>query len=186
MEWINSGGGPLILISEKSYKKWSGTFKRELYLQNEFVHADNFLSSEEADYGEACSIRDYVGLIEVSGETAIVLGDEPLSTTAFKSSDNNTLVIARCYYTNKETLPKSILTSIDLVAIGPWTLDQKFEVQTETHFLFDSAFSGYTVDYDDVEKMQLTIRKGNYAIWTTEYSPTEDSKFLLHKFEITS
>jgi hypothetical protein len=186
MQWINSAGGPLILISEKSYKKWSGTFSRELYLQNEFIEAKNLLSPEESDYGKACSIPDFIGTVDLIGETAIILGDEPLSTTVFESLGSNLIVIARCYYTNDEQLDEKKLKSIDLNTVGDWTLDHRVTIHSEAHLLFDSAFSGYLVDYDNIEHMLVSLAKGDCAIWSAEYSPSEESKYLLHKFEVTS
>jgi hypothetical protein len=39
------------------------------------------LSSPGGDYGRACSVQGYVGLVGIGGQQALVLGDEPASTT---------------------------------------------------------------------------------------------------------
>ena len=43
LKWIDSNGGPLVLISDKSYKLWSGILKRSSYLENKFEEADDFM-----------------------------------------------------------------------------------------------------------------------------------------------
>lgn len=78
LKWVASEGGPLILISDKSKNLWSGILKRSSYLANKIEEADDFLDADEADYGKACLVQDYLGVVNVGNDTALVLGDEPL------------------------------------------------------------------------------------------------------------
>ncbi|WP_194869403.1 Imm21 family immunity protein [Myxococcus sp. AB025B] len=58
-EWIESAGGPLVVIPRSVIAEWKGT---------------------PADYEEACGIEDYLGLLCREWGDVLVLGDEPLRT----------------------------------------------------------------------------------------------------------
>jgi hypothetical protein len=60
LKWIDSAGGPLIIISDKSYNLWNGILKRSSYLDNKIEDADDFLNTDKADYGKACLVQDYL------------------------------------------------------------------------------------------------------------------------------
>jgi hypothetical protein len=61
--WVTSAGGPLILIPESACHLWGG--------------APRTYPDEEGDYGRACDVDGYVGLIDVGAAQALVLGDMP-------------------------------------------------------------------------------------------------------------
>ena len=65
--WVTSLGGPLILVPESACPLWGGA-------------PPNYLD-EEGDYGRACDVDGYIGLIDVGHTTALVLGDHPARTT---------------------------------------------------------------------------------------------------------
>src|SRR5687767_4714131 len=113
LKWIASAGGPLVLIADKSYRFWSGIFKRSAFLKNKMVEADDFLHAAEADYGKACLVQDYLGVVNIGDDHALVLGDEPLMTTVARSADGRT-VIARWHYGDNEAFDDNHLQTIDL------------------------------------------------------------------------
>lgn len=57
---VESGGGPLIVVPEQELAVWRG--------------------ADEDDYGRACDVDGYIGLVRVGGSDALVLGDDPAST----------------------------------------------------------------------------------------------------------
>ena len=65
--WVTSLGGPLILIPQSACHLWNG--------------APPDYPDEEGDYGRACAVDDYIGLIDVGHTQALVLGDYPARTT---------------------------------------------------------------------------------------------------------
>ncbi|MFJ4926153.1 Imm21 family immunity protein [Streptomyces sp. NPDC088736] len=65
--WVTSAGGPLILIPESVCYQWAAA---------PCTYPDN-----EGDYGRACEVDGYVGLIDVGGAQSLVLGDMPARTT---------------------------------------------------------------------------------------------------------
>jgi len=116
LKWIDSAGGPLILISDKSYNMWSGILKRSSYLDKKIEDADDFLNADEADYGKACLVQDYLGIVDIGSDFVLVLGNEPLLTTVFRSGDNR-VVIARWYYGEDEELVDNYLKTIDCLVL---------------------------------------------------------------------
>jgi len=185
LKWIDSAGGPLILISDKSYNLWSGILKHSSYLDNKSEDADDFLNADEADYGKACLVDDYLGLINIGDDTALVLGDEPLLTTIFHSVDNRA-VIARWYYGENEGQVENVLKTIDLNSIDNWEFALPLELSSDKQYLFDSARSATMLDKENDDYLVVNIKQGNYQIWTSIYEPDDKTKLIIHKFETTN
>jgi hypothetical protein len=69
-EWIQSNGGPLVMVPTRALSLWRGVFGSSQLLQ------------EPSDYERACSVPSYLGVIPLSIDaTAVILGDAPLMTT---------------------------------------------------------------------------------------------------------
>ncbi|TDB90466.1 hypothetical protein E1264_04910 [Actinomadura sp. KC216] len=69
MDWIESGGGPLLLAPASQLAHWRG------------VEDDDGPVETWGDYGRACAVEGYLGLIKVGALDGLVLGDEPARTT---------------------------------------------------------------------------------------------------------
>ncbi|QFG24389.1 Imm21 family immunity protein [Actinomadura sp. WMMB 499] len=66
--WVESGGGPLVVVPGSRLVHWGG--------------AEDCEGPEETgDYGLACAVEGYIGLVPVGGGQGLVLGDEPAMTT---------------------------------------------------------------------------------------------------------
>jgi hypothetical protein len=182
LKWIDSAGGPLILISDKSYNQWSGILKRSLYLDNIIEEADDFLDTDEADYGKACTVQDYLGVVNVGSDTALVFGDEPMLTTIFHSVDDK-VVVARWFYGEDEESVDNYLKSIDLNSIDNWEFSLTVNLSSGKQYLFDSACSESMLEKGNNEFLIVNIKQGEYRIWTSIYEPNDKTKLLIHKFE---
>jgi hypothetical protein len=185
LKWIASAGGPLILISEKSYNLWSGILKRSSYLDNQIENNNDFLNAEETDYGKACLVQDYLGIVNVGNDTALVLGDEPLLTTVFLSVDSR-VVIARWYYGEDEESVDSYLKTIDLNSIDNWEFSLTLKLSCSKQYLVDSACSASMLDKGNNDYLSLNIKQGHYKIWTSIFEPDDKTKLILHKFDTTN
>jgi hypothetical protein len=185
LKWIDSTGGPLVLISDKNYERWSGILKRISYLDNKIEEAVNFLDADETDYGKACLINDYLGIVEVGNDIALILGDEPMMTTVFYSVNGKVLIARWCYGEDKE-LVDNILKDIDLNSIENWEFELQFNLSSNRQYLFDSACSSSMLASEIDGYLQLDIRQGQYAIWTSIYEAIDNTKLILHKFETTN
>lgn len=184
LTWIESAGGPLILISDKSYNLWSGILKRSSYLDNKIENADDFLNPDEADYGKACLIEDYLGIVDIGDDIALVLGDEPLRTTVFHSVDNR-IVIARWCYGETEESVASNLRSLDLNSINNWEFSLALKLSTSKQYLLDSACAANMLVKENDDYLLVNIKQGAYKIWTSIYEPDDKTKLIIHKFETT-
>ena len=185
LKWIDSAGGPLILISDKSLKLWSGILKRSSYLDSKIEDADDFLDADEADYGKACLVEGYLGIVDVGSDTALVLGDQPFLTTIFHSVDNK-VVIARWYYGDDEQTVDNYLKTIDLNSIINWEFALTLKVTSDRQYLFDSACSSSMLDKGYTEILIVNIKEGDYKIWTSIYEPDDKTKLIIHKLELTN
>lgn len=183
MKWIASAGGPLILIPEKSYKLWSGIFKRSAYLIGIEEDAEDFLDPDETDYGRACLVDDYLGLVKVDSEEVLILGEEPMLTTFFFSLEQP--VLARWCYGESEALVENYLATIDLDSIGNWEFALTLNISSTRQFLFDAACSASMLDHESNDYLPLNIPQGRYKIWTSMYEPDAKTKLIIHRFDAT-
>lgn len=67
--WVESSGGPLVVAPVAGLGSWSGA-----------VWADDGEQVED-DYARACAVEGPIGLIRVGEFDALILGDEPATTT---------------------------------------------------------------------------------------------------------
>jgi hypothetical protein len=182
LKWIESAGGPLILISATSYNLWSGILKRSSYLDGKVEEADDFLDADESDYGKACAVQDYLGVITVGNDTALVFGDEPMLTTVFYSADDK-VVVARWFYGEDEQSFDNYLKTIDLNLIDNWEFSLTVNLSSDEQYLFDSASDASMLDKENGEFLILNIKQGEYKIWTSIYEPDDKTKLMLHKLD---
>lgn len=175
LKWIDTAGGPLILISDKSYNLWSGILKRNSYLDGKIEDADDFLNSDETDYGKACLVQDYLGIVDIGDDTVLVLGDAPLLTTVLHSAGNS-VVMARWDYGENEELVDHYLKTIDLSSIDNWEFALTFKLSTDRQYLFDSACSASMLDNGNNDCLSLNMKQGDYKIWTSIYEPDDKTK----------
>jgi hypothetical protein len=182
LNWIESGGGPLILIAGDAFKLWSGTYKREFYLNGVFEEAEDFMNPEEADYGLACSVDDYLGLVDVANQNALVFGDQPMSTTVFYHSFTEA-GIARWFYGDEKS--KENLLNLDLNTID-WKFVLNIYFDSHVQYLFDSACCAGDFDKQERKKefLLLMLRAGNYKVFTAVYEPDDKTRFFLYRFQI--
>lgn len=70
--WIESAGGPLVVVPAASRACWMGASSR--------------------DYGDACVVDEYLGLLSLDWGAVLVLGDEPLRTTVVPRPEGPAIV----------------------------------------------------------------------------------------------
>lgn len=183
LKWIQSAGGPFILISEKDVGFWSGILNRDSYLVNgdeEAEEAEDFLDPNEADYGKACLIEGWLGLTIINNEKVLVLGDEPISTTFFFSAEKP--VLARWFYGENKEFVNNLILSMDIDSIDNWEFALEFNVMSDKQFLFDSACSRNMLNEE--EYLEINLKSGVYKVSTAIYKPNDKTQLILHKFEI--
>jgi hypothetical protein len=160
LNWIDSDGGPLILMEKEVFPSWNG---------------DVEVKQHDTDYDRACNVEDYVGVIEVQPLRAIVFGDEPMRTTWWQIGEYEGIVVRWMYASDEESVIKALITMHDI----KWE-DSEIEISFPNGnlILFDSVYS-----YDEVEdSLSIQIKSGVYKIQTSSYQPNEHISLVLHRF----
>jgi hypothetical protein len=159
MQWISSAGGPLILLPKALQQQWQGTY------------------GVPSDYEVACGVEGYAGVIEKVGCQILVLGDEPLETTASRLNGRPCLV--RWVYAPSPGVAESSIT-----AMGPLHLRGPLEsvaidIDGSPLVLMDAGAPGRHPG----DTLELELEPGAYHVHVYEFAPARDMKFLVHAFE---
>ncbi|MGW7406536.1 immunity 21 family protein [Streptomyces sp. NPDC054833] len=139
LEWVESGGGPLIAVPEAVLPFWSGADGEEM----------------DTDYDRACEVDGYVGLLPVGDSAALVLGDEPASTSFLP--DHGTFVRWSAANSEDELLA-GVPAALDAAV---WEDEVGWDIPGPV-VLFDSAWSG--TDTAHQEHLRVPLEPGRYAV----------------------
>lgn len=162
LRWIESLGGPLLLVPESVLDQWSGS---------EGKSASHLFPN---DYEWACSLTDYLAPIEVGGATALVLGDEPLPTAWVSQPTGG--FFARWSYCPDDAHAAAVLQTVPK---GSELLEEvQFGVESTAFRLVDAAETGSSLQQENVT-VSPTI--GSYSVQTFEFEPDEESSFRTHR-----
>ncbi|MDT0393436.1 MULTISPECIES: immunity 21 family protein [Streptomyces] len=154
VEWVESGGGPLIAVPETVLPFWTGADGEET----------------ASDYDRACEVDGLVGLLPVGDATALVLGDEP-AATAFLP-EHGTLV--RWIAGDSEAdLLASVPAALRTASWGP---EVTWKVPG-TVVLFDAAWPGTRSTTAD--HVSLTLTAGHYGVRTAQVQPGPETWLVL-------
>ncbi|MBM0278988.1 Imm21 family immunity protein [Micromonospora tarensis] len=156
LSWVDSGGGPLIVVPSAVLAEWRGATTDD--------------PDDWGDYERACRIDGYVGTLDVGAGQALVLADEPATTTYLPDRR----VFVRWLYANSEAdvirlLPQAIAIA-DWADAGTWTT-------TGPARLFDSGYAG-----DGPEPpthLTVEVAAGTYLIRTAHVEPDKHTALML-------
>ncbi|KAB1145393.1 hypothetical protein F7R91_19670 [Streptomyces luteolifulvus] len=146
VEWVESGGGPLIAVPETVLPFWAG--------------ADG--DETASDYDRACEIEDHVGLLPVGDSAALVFGDEPASTSYL--ADHNTFV-RWCAADSEDELLAGVPAAL---ATAEWEQEVRWDVPG-TVVLFDAAWPGH--DSTRADHVRVALPPGPYAVRAAQVQP---------------
>ncbi|WP_338704037.1 immunity 21 family protein (plasmid) [Streptomyces sp. Q6] len=154
VEWVESGGGPLIAVPAVALSSWSG--------------ADG--AGLETDYDRACGVDAYGGLVTVGQSLALVLGDEPASTSFLPEHG----VFFRWCAAESEA---ELLAGIDAaLAEAVWEPEQRWDVPGAV-VLFDAAWPGGELEPENHLRVELEL--GRYGVRGTYVEPDPQTSFIL-------
>lgn len=163
LKWLESAGGPLLLLEEHLLESWSGVFSEPS--QTPFT-----------DYDRACAVNDYIGIIAVDSGFGIVLGEEPFSTAWFQFAETKNSLLVRWVFAENESAVTDALANLQSAA---WKkTGVKIQFSGDRLILFDSACNGSNIN----ESLEIEIPKGWYAVETFHYKPNEKTSLILHRF----
>lgn len=146
VEWVESGGGPLIAVPETVLPFWAG--------------ADG--DETASDYDRACEVDGFVGLLPVGDSAALVFGDEPASTSYLP--DHGTFV-RWCAADSEEELLARVPAAL---ATAVWDHEVRWKVPG-TVVLFDSAWPG--PETERTEHLRVALEPGTYAVRAAQVQP---------------
>jgi hypothetical protein len=160
MKWVESLGGPLILLPTEKMVNWFGDAGPR--------------NSQVSHYGLACSVKDYCGTIQIGGAQAFVVADEPLPTTWVKTGKGGQLVRWIAAETEAELLETAGTIKKDEY------LDSVIEYESTVgpHSLFDSVYSGSEAK----ESITIEIQSNRTKI-ATYFAKTGNVWLVVHDFE---
>lgn len=146
VEWVESGGGPLIAIPETVLPFWAG--------------ADG--DETASDYDRACEVDGSVGLLPVGDSAALVLGDEP-ALTAYLPDHG---IFVRWHAADSEAellsrVPAALATAV-------WEPEVRWKVPG-TVVLFDSAWPGR--ETERTGHVRVALEPGAYAVRAAQVQP---------------
>lgn len=166
LNWINSFGGPLILLDQKGLISWEGSSEK----------------NDTTDYERACLIEDYLGLVEVADSFGLVLGDEPSQTTWQPISQTQGIIIRWVWADNEAQIENSLE---NIISSDKWEdTNIEIEFQTDSLFLFDSALNCKLNEHLDNSldnSLEIKLDSGNYSLKNLFYKPDESLNLLVHK-----
>lgn len=156
--WLNSEGGPLVMLPAVQADIWKGA-----------------LDSDHYDL--ACNTEDYLSILNISNHSIIVLGDEPLPTCLLSSEEK--LFIIRCYWLNDEENFYKYFEKIKTYHSNAEILEKNIIKANDTKWIvFDSAFTAS----DAIEIFNVILPNKQCEIDTYKYEE-ESASFLIHVFK---
>lgn len=175
--WIESGGGPLLLVPRDLIGFWEGA--RDVAPFREVAADSRWKDGGRAtDYDRACDVGDLLGIIDVGPGYAVVLGDEPLPTTWMPAEDGGGMLVRWVAADDDES---ALALALQGMAEAEWESGPVFHVSEESLVLFDSAIAG---DEQPRDELEVTVRPGRYQFHTARVQRDDgEAEVLLHRLE---
>ncbi|MEG8274690.1 immunity 21 family protein [Streptomyces sp. AHA2] len=146
VEWVESGGGPLIAVPETVLPFWAGADGEET----------------ASDYDRACEVDGQAGLLPVGDGTALVLGDEPAATAYLPGPG---LFVRWCAADSEEELLASVPSAS---ATAEWGPELAWKVPGPVR-LFDAAWPGTAIA--DTGQVRIALEPGTYGVRAARVRP---------------
>lgn len=153
----------MIAVPESVLGAWTGAVDEVDDLDEEF-------DEEAGDYGRACAVSDYAGVIEVGGAPALVLGDDP-APTAFLPE--HSLFLRRLAADSEEAALGAVQRALEAAV---WEETAHWDVPGPV-VLFDSAYSAE--DLDSTASLRADLAPGRYRVESAYVEPDDDTWLVL-------
>jgi hypothetical protein len=165
--WVTSAGGPLLVAPQSVLPLWTGAGE-----------STDGPVERWADYGRACAIDGYIGVIDLGQRQALVLGDEPAMTTYLPSER----LFLRWVAADEEAdLIDAALRAVrDGVA---WDADEDVSWAVDGPVvMFDSAWPGSELESDN--HLVVDLHPGTYRV-RAAYRTDGDNWMILVQLQPT-
>lgn len=161
LSWVESAGGPLLVAPRSALSCWGGSTD------------DDGAVETWGDYGRACTVEGYIGLVAIGTQHALVLGDEPAPTT-YLPGERLFLRWAAAYSESE------LVAAAERAVHGhiQWNEDEDliWNVQ-EPVVLFDAARPGTDMELDI--HLVVDLEPGRYRVRATSLTDHDNWMILV-------
>lgn len=157
MDWVITTGGPPILLGRSVLKFWNGV---------------------GPDYERACEVTDYLGILRIGRAEGLVLGDESMQTTCWRTQRHG-IVLIRCFCARDEASIVEWLPKLEDVSLGSGTLVLDFGEKRLR--LFDSSASGSDSGSDMCGHLDIEVETTRVAVSADCWQPDGETCLIVHK-----
>jgi hypothetical protein len=166
MEWVNSGGGPLICAEERISVYWMGIYGLSATCG----------STQTNDYARACSSHEYLEAIACGDGYVLALGDEPLQSTFFITASGEVAIARWIYALSSDQVEMFLRSPIGNISEIAATIP--FDVSEGPLILFDSALRGT----DPLAHFtKADVQPGSYHVTTEKHQSDNTFSFIVHR-----
>jgi hypothetical protein len=166
LSWVESGGGPLILIDSDLAKEWGG------------MSGTSGPPESLSDYERACSIDGYLGGLTVQNGKALILGDEPMRTSVKRLEPEEVMIVRWGWAPNE----MQVIEALQLALKSPNWMDNDLTIthSSESFVIFDSAEEFFEVS----SLLKVPFSAGlSSRITTLEFKPNDSIFLILHRIK---
>lgn len=176
LQWIESNGGPLLMLPRALLECWDGTDPPEPHRS---VRATFRWSGggPATDYDRACDVSEWLGVLPVGTGEGLVLGGEPLSTAWCPTTQGEASLLVRWEYAESDLAAARWLAAVPTKL--PWRWSTRFAFDAEPLVLFDAAEPGLD---PSGPRLELALPSGKYDIHTVQWQPDSVTSLMLHRF----
>jgi hypothetical protein len=169
MKWIESAGGPLICLETHFMSSWCGV--------DGAFQTGRCVPAQHSDYDRACAISNYTGLVDVGGDSVLVLGDLPMATTTFEKTKSEIYIVRAIYMDVGADISQLACNLDDRLFESP--LERlSLKVVSDRLAIFDSALPGRN---QNKEVLEIPLSPGDYDIRTVLVDPDPQTSLVLHR-----
>jgi hypothetical protein len=155
----------MLLIERSLLPNWGGASE-----------IDEGATAVTSDYARACAIDGYVGVVATGGGHALVLGDEPLSTTIHVPSQSGVAYVVRWVFGPDLRTVEGQIPAI--VAHEDWTPELHIAWRDPSLVLIDAVETG---EDHRATAPALTVPPGTYEISSTRWRPGPKTELVVHR-----
>ncbi len=171
--WVASEGGPLLLLDRGLSEYWTGVFTPGANPEEDPL--------EGTDYGRACAVEEYLGVVDVGPGRGVVLGDEPTATAWLPVSEGGGVLVRWVAAESEE----DVVAALGDLESAEWEpAGVSLEVTSGELVLFDAACARGNCGPDSagsVGSLVIELEPGMYTFETAEYGSDDDTELLLHR-----
>lgn len=159
-DWIESTGGPLVLVAASACAEWTGV-------------GPSTVERGTTDYARSCAVDDEIGVLSLGKVQALVIGDEP-DSTALLPAEGALFVLRWKWAPSEEALVSALVGALEHL---PFEECGSFRTEPGRHVLFDSACPGAHPD----AMIGVDLGAAEYVLGTASFQPSPDIGVLIHR-----